>query len=128
MTYQWDSHKARSNLKKHWVQIADAVAVFEDETAITIDDEHPDEDRFITIGTDLLGQILVAVYTWRGENIHIIFAWRAAPNERKAYKTPENEYDFTKGKRGAVAPISPGRYPAAHRSWSVNCHKIMGLW
>ncbi len=89
MTFQWDPHKAKANLQKHGVQFADAVAVFEDEAAITIADEHPDEERFITIGMDTLGQILVIVYTWRGDIIRIISARKATANERKVYKSYE---------------------------------------
>ena len=61
MDYQWDPNKAKSNLKKHGVRFADAVSVFEDENAITIDDEHESENRFITIGRDILLRILVVV-------------------------------------------------------------------
>jgi uncharacterized DUF497 family protein len=45
MNYEWDPNKARSNYKKHGVRFADAVGVFEDENAITIQDEHESEDR-----------------------------------------------------------------------------------
>jgi uncharacterized DUF497 family protein len=60
--YQWDFGKALSNLRKHNISFADAVTVFTDDNAITIDDEFPDEDRFVTIGMDALGRILVVVY------------------------------------------------------------------
>ncbi len=42
MTYEWDPNKARSNLKKHGVRFSDAVGVFDDENAITIEDEYED--------------------------------------------------------------------------------------
>jgi uncharacterized DUF497 family protein len=38
MKYQWDPVKAKANIKKHGVEFADAVGVFEDPTAITIED------------------------------------------------------------------------------------------
>lgn len=41
MSYQWDPKKAVSNLEKHGVDFSDAVTVFEDLNAITIED--PDE-------------------------------------------------------------------------------------
>ena len=44
MSYKWDPNKAKSNFKKHRVKFADAVGVFEDEKAITIEDEHERED------------------------------------------------------------------------------------
>jgi hypothetical protein len=54
MNYQWDNNKARANLKKHDVDFADAVAVFGDDLAITVEDADPDEERFVTIGIDAL--------------------------------------------------------------------------
>jgi uncharacterized DUF497 family protein len=47
--YEWDHNKARSNLHKHGIQFADAVSVFNDNFAIIISDNHPDEERFIII-------------------------------------------------------------------------------
>ena len=41
MEFEWDSKKAISNLKKHGVDFADAIAVLEDERAITIPDDCP---------------------------------------------------------------------------------------
>ncbi len=39
MGYQWDSAKARSSLRKHGIDFADAVGVFEDEWAFTLKEE-----------------------------------------------------------------------------------------
>jgi len=89
MTYQWNPNKAKSNLKKHGVSFADAVGVFEDENAITIQDEHEREDRFITIGRDFLSRILVVVYTFRDIVIRIISARKATARERKMYEEQE---------------------------------------
>lgn len=89
MTYEWDPDKAKSNQKKHGVRFADAVGVFEDENAITIEDEHNREDRFITIGRDFLSRILVVVYTFRDIVIRIISARRATARERKMYEEQE---------------------------------------
>ena len=86
MTYEWDENKAKSNRQKHGIDFADAVSVFADDTAITIVDEHPNEERFATIGMNALGQILVVVYTWRGDNIRIISARKATRPERKQYE------------------------------------------
>jgi len=84
--FEWDSQKAISNLKKHGVDFAEAVAVLEDEMAITIPDNYPDEERFITIGMDSLGRILVVVYTWRETRIRIISARKATAKEIRQYK------------------------------------------
>ena len=50
--YEWDSHKAKSNLRKHGVAFADAVAVFKDDAAVTIPDDEADEQRLVSIGMD----------------------------------------------------------------------------
>jgi len=86
MDYEWDPAKARSNLRKHGVDFADAVSVFPDDYALTIPDDDPSEERFVTIGMDALGRILVVIYTWRGRRIRIISARKADSYERKQYK------------------------------------------
>ena len=49
MQVEWDPGKARLNARKHGVALADAVAVLENETALTMRDPFPeDEDRWIT--------------------------------------------------------------------------------
>ncbi len=91
MNYEWNPNKARSNYKKHGVRFADAVGVFEDENAITIQDKHEREDRFITIGMDFLSRVLVVVYTFRDIVIRIISARKAAARERKMYEEQNEE-------------------------------------
>lgn len=86
MSYEWDPHKAAANLKKHQVDFADAVGVFEDPLAITMPDDRHEEARFVTVGTDFLGRLLVVAYAWRGENLRIISAREALPNERRQYE------------------------------------------
>ncbi|MFE1743815.1 BrnT family toxin [Coleofasciculus sp. H7-2] len=54
--------------------------------AITIFDDHPDEERFVTIGMNGLGQILVVVYTYREEKIPIISARKTTKSKRKMYE------------------------------------------
>ena len=58
---EWDPRKAAANVKKHGVDFADAVTVLHDEQAITIRDDEGDEERFVTIGMDALGHVLVVV-------------------------------------------------------------------
>ena len=86
MKYQWDKNKAVSNLQKHGIDFADAVAVFSDDLAITIPDNRFDEDRFVVIGMDAFGRILVVVFTWRSEDIRLISARLAERRERKQYE------------------------------------------
>jgi uncharacterized protein len=87
MEYEWDSRKAESNRQKHGIDFADSVSVFADDFAITVMDEHPDEERFVTIGMDAMGRILVVVYTWRGDScIRLISARKAIRRERQQYE------------------------------------------
>lgn len=87
MSYRWNPKKAASNLEKHGVDFADAVGVFEDEWALTLKEEYVEgEQRFVTVGMDFLGRVLVVVYTYRGDDIRLISARAATKRERKAYE------------------------------------------
>lgn len=85
MDYEWDPAKAIANLKKHRVNFADAVTVFSDDRALTMEDPQPNEERSITLGMDPHGNILVVVYTWREDRIRIISERKATPAERSQY-------------------------------------------
>lgn len=91
MSYEWDPNKAKSNYKKHGIKFSDAVGVFEDDNAITIDDEHETEERFVTIGKDFLSRILVVIYTFRKLVIRIISARKATFREKKMYEEQNEE-------------------------------------
>jgi uncharacterized DUF497 family protein len=82
---EWDPRKAAANLKKHGVDFADAATVLHDEQAITIRDGGADEERYVTIGMDALGNVLVVVYTWRDDRPRLISARKAKPQEREQY-------------------------------------------
>ena len=86
MKTERDKRKAASNLKKHRIDFADAESVLYDDQAITISDEGPDEDRFVTLGVDALSRVLVVVYTWRRETLRLISARKAAKRERLEYE------------------------------------------
>jgi len=86
MSYEWDPNKAIANIEKHGIDFADAVTVFDDLNAVTIDDPDYEEQRFITIAMDAFGRVLLVAYTWRGDIIRLISARKATKNERKQYK------------------------------------------
>lgn len=84
---EWDDEKAATNLRKHGIRFADAALVLEDELAVTVRDLHSErEERFVTIGNDPNGRLLVVVYTWRGERIRIISARKATGQERRQHE------------------------------------------
>jgi uncharacterized protein len=83
---QWDPAKAEANFTKHGIHFADAVSVLEDDLALTIrDSSSEEEERWVTLGMDSLGRILVAVYIWRDERIRLISARLSTPQERRQY-------------------------------------------
>jgi len=87
MGLQYDSAKAASNFKKHGVSFADAEGVFYDPLALHCPD--PDahaEERFVAVGLGITDDVLVVVYTLRGEDIRLISARRATRQEIKSYE------------------------------------------
>jgi uncharacterized DUF497 family protein len=60
MDYEWNPDKAATNLQKHGISFADAVAVFSDAFALTAADDYADEERFVTLGMDAFGRLLVS--------------------------------------------------------------------
>jgi uncharacterized DUF497 family protein len=84
---EWDSLKAAANFRKHGVRFADGEAVLQDPLAVTISDpQSEDEERFITVGADDQGRVLVVVYTWRGDNARLISVRQATARERRTYE------------------------------------------
>lgn len=66
MNVEWSQRKQRINLRKHGIEFADAVAVLDDPAAVTVEDRDHDEQRFVTLGLDALGRLLVVVYSYPG--------------------------------------------------------------
>ncbi|MBM3774197.1 MAG: BrnT family toxin [Acidobacteria bacterium] len=87
MLVEWDPDKARLNSRKHGVSFADAVLALEDAEALTMRDLFSgEEERWVTMGSDALGRVLVVVYTWRGERLRLISARKATARERRRYE------------------------------------------
>jgi hypothetical protein len=86
VSFQWDPRKARANLAKHGIDFADAVGVFDDPHASTLDDDHRGEQRYVTAGRDLLGRVVVVVWTPREDEFRLISARSANPRERRQYE------------------------------------------
>ncbi len=82
----WDPEKAAENLRKHRVDFADAETALRDEMALTMRDDDPDEERFVALGMDALGRLLVVVYEWREDDVRLISARKANRSERRQYE------------------------------------------
>jgi uncharacterized DUF497 family protein len=87
MSFEWDKAKDELNASKHGIRFADTFAVFEDPSALTVDDNEQSEERLVTIGMDCFGRVLVVVYTWRDDNIRIISVRRANRHEVGQYES-----------------------------------------
>ncbi len=87
MRIVWDPKKAEKNIRKHGIGFSHAATVLDDPLAVTIEDERQSERRFVTIGSDALGRILVVVYAYAGQDeIRLISARKPTPAERLAYE------------------------------------------
>jgi len=87
MKIECDPVKARANFLKHGVEFADAVGALDDPQAITVEDpDSESEQRFITIGLDFLGRLVIVAYTHRGDNIRLISARKATKREIRIYE------------------------------------------
>jgi len=90
--FEWDPAKAKENLRKHRLRFERAAQVFLDGQAVSIyDDEHSDEeDRWVTLGKDRHGALLVVVHTFReidagNFSIRLISARKATKAEARQY-------------------------------------------
>jgi uncharacterized protein len=84
--FEFDPTKAASNRRKHGVAFSDAEQALCDPHAITVED--PDaivERRYVTLGMDSLGRLLVVIHTPRGDRTRIISARKASRSEVDQY-------------------------------------------
>lgn len=85
--YEWDPAKAAANFRKHRVRFADASLSLEDPAGLsTPDPDSGGEPRFVFLGADPAGRVLVTVYTVRGRVARIISSRKASRSERRTYE------------------------------------------
>ena len=83
---EFDPVKAQANLRKHKVSFAHAEQALRDPFAVTIEDPDAEgEQRFVTLGADALGRILVVVHTQRRDRTRLISARKASKGEVEQY-------------------------------------------
>lgn len=86
MDLEFDPEKARRNFQKHRVGFAHAEQALRDPMALTIEDPDAEgEQRFVTLGMDALGRVLVVVHTPRGSRTRVISARKASKGEAEQY-------------------------------------------
>ena len=85
MKIEWDEKKRKLNIKKHGIDFADAVKIFEGATFTMKDDRFDySENRYITLGM-LKGIIIVIAHSEEDELIRVISMRKATKNEQKIY-------------------------------------------
>jgi uncharacterized DUF497 family protein len=91
--FDWDPNKARTNRKNHGIAFEQASTIFLDPRMISIfDTEHSKhEDRWVTIGIDKNGVLLVVVHTFQqlaadSCRVRVISARKATRKELKQYE------------------------------------------
>jgi hypothetical protein len=95
--FEWDPAKALRNAREHGISFERAATVFLDPRAMSIfDDEHSEqEERWITLGLDRAGVLLVVCHTFREEmdagqkasaRIRLVSARRADRREPAQYQ------------------------------------------
>lgn len=91
--FEWDPAKGRQNARNHRVTFERGATVFLDPNALSLfDEQHSEaEERWITLGLDQTGVLLVVCHTYREEaestaRVRLISARKATKKERKQYQ------------------------------------------
>ncbi len=87
MTVTFDPKKDAANLKKHGISLGEGDGVLSDPLAVTIEDESAKgEQRFVTLGANTFGSLIVVVWAPRGDEVRIISVRKPTRKERRAYE------------------------------------------
>jgi uncharacterized DUF497 family protein len=90
--FEWDPQKALLNNRKHKIRFEQAATVFFDPNTLTIfDDDHSEkEERWVTLGLDSNGTLIVVCHTFKentdSSTIRIYSSRKATKNEIKQYQ------------------------------------------
>jgi uncharacterized DUF497 family protein len=82
------SCKGRRESSEHGVSLADGDGVLiSNPLALTIEDDSAEgEQRFVTVGINSLGTLMVVVFTDRDGDPRLISVRKATPRERRTYE------------------------------------------
>jgi uncharacterized DUF497 family protein len=89
LAFEWDSGKAKSNLRKHGVSFDEACTVFDDSRAtIFPDEDHSNgEEREIIMGYSILDRVVLVSFTECSmDRVRIISARKATRRELRDYE------------------------------------------
>ena len=85
MKFEWDPAKAKANIARHGVSFEAAQVVFADLQALELLDNSTEEERWRLLGRAAF-DILLVVYTERGDRVRIISARKASKREQEVYR------------------------------------------
>ncbi len=91
MLFEWDHKKNVSNIKKHRISFELGATIFDDHLHLSVlDEKGHTEERWITLGQSVTGELLVVIHTYKEtvghEIIRIISARKATKKEKKQYE------------------------------------------
>ena len=84
MSADFDPKKDAVNIRKHGVSLSEGDGVLNDPLALTVEDDTAEgEQRFVTIGTNAFGSLVVVVHTPRAAGTRTISVRESDPTERR---------------------------------------------
>lgn len=87
MSADFDPKKDAANVRKHGVSLSEGDGVLSDPLALTVEDDSAEgEQRFVPIGMNVFGVLMVAVHTPRRDGSRIISVRKPDPKERRDYE------------------------------------------
>ena len=87
MFAEFEPKKDAANVRKHGVSLSEGDGVLNDPLALTVEDGLAEgEQRFVTIGMNAFGSLMVVVHSYRGSGSRIISVRKADPKERRNYE------------------------------------------
>ncbi len=86
LSFEFDSRKSNSNLKKHGIDFVEAQLLWLDPNLLEVPAKTIDESRYLMVGK-ILDKHWSAVITYRNENIRIISVRRARDEEIEIYES-----------------------------------------
>ena len=87
MSIEFDPAKDAANIRKHGVSLAEGDGVLLDPLALTVEDAMSEgEQRWQTVGMSSLGELMVVVWAYRGDDVRLISVREAEPQERRDYE------------------------------------------
>ncbi len=84
---EFDPKKDAANIRQHGVSLSEGDGVLNDPLALTVEDAAAEgEQRFVTIGMNAFGSLMVMIHTPRSSGSRVISVRKADPRERRNYE------------------------------------------